>query len=71
MIKNIYALILWITAQHGESEKKKAHLINTLKTRHVIKNRVSMLNGSSNNPPGILKDHAGYGPCFYEIYVLM
>ena len=31
MIKNIYALILWITAQHGESEKKKAHLINTLK----------------------------------------
>ena len=32
MIKNIYALILWITAQHGEynQKKKKAHLINTL-----------------------------------------
>ena len=36
MIKNIYALILWITAQHGEynQKKKKAHLINTLNTVH-------------------------------------
>ena len=24
MIKNIYALILWIAAQHGESEKKES-----------------------------------------------
>ena len=46
MIKNIYALILWITAQHGEynQKKKKAHLINTLnKMAKVVMIHIDLL----------------------------
>ena len=53
-----YVLLLYVeylcinTLDHCTARrirKKAAHLINTLKTRQVIKNRVSMLNGSWNN----------------------